>query len=231
MRQPSSDIIPIALRLANVFLVRGERWIIVDSGAPGDGAAILHAANRHGITARDIGLILLTHGHVDHFGAADELRRLTGAPIAVHVADLPFLESGRNPDSLQSVGWEGRMLRPFLPWTATPFSPDVAFTGDFDLEPYGLAARTIHTPGHSPGHIALPLPGGNIIAGDLLRGGIFGGRLQPRQPYPPYYVDDHAQLTASLTRILTPDITTLYVGHGGPLTAERVRARLNQLTA
>jgi hydroxyacylglutathione hydrolase len=222
----SNKVIKINLPLANAFLVRGgAQWIVVDTGAPGDADALLRAASRHGITPRDIGLILLTHGHVDHFGGAAELRERTGAPIAVHAADLPFLESGRNPD-LAPTGLEGRIFRPFLPWVAKPLTPDITFSEAFDLRPYGLDTRTIHTPGHSPGHIALPLPGGELIAGDLLRGGFIGGRVLANLPNLPFYVADPAQLQASIKQVLDLGIHTLYVGHGGPLNVVHVRQRL-----
>lgn len=219
-------VITIKLPLSNVFLVRGERWIIIDSGAPGNSALILQAAARHGIAPRDIALLLLTHGHVDHFGGANELRQLTGAPVAVHKADLPFVTSGRNPAQISATGIEGRIFRPFLPWATTPLEPDIIFEDAFDLREYGLESSTLHTPGHSPGHIALLLPGGALIAGDLLRGGYVGGRLLGDLPNLPFYVADPDQLEASIGRVLTPEIHTLYVGHGGPLAAERVRQRL-----
>ena len=66
-----------------------------------------------------IRLILLTHGHVDHFGGAQALRAATSAPVAVHRADAEFLRTGRNPE-LASTGMEGRIFRPFLPWVAPP---------------------------------------------------------------------------------------------------------------
>lgn len=220
------EIIPVHLPLASVYLVRGERWIVIDSGAPGDGPAILRAAARHGIAPRDIGLILLTHGHVDHVGGAEVLRKASGAPIAIHAADLPMLRSGRNPTELRSTGREGQLLRPFLPWKMKPVEPDITFGEPFDLARFGLAACTVHTPGHSPGHIVLPLPDGSLIAGDLLRGGFLGGRLRGTLPNLPYVVADAAQQQASLERALRLQVHTFYVGHGGPLSAEHVRARL-----
>jgi hydroxyacylglutathione hydrolase len=226
MANSDAQVVPVVLGLSNVFLVRGERWVLVDAGAPGDAEPILRAARRHGVQPRDIALILLTHGHVDHFGAAADLRRATGAPVAVHRADVPTLRAGRNPDALVTLGLEGRMFRPFLPWSAPSLEPDIAFDGDFDLRPYGLDACTLHTPGHSPGHVAVPLAGGGLIAGDLLRGGFLGGRLLGGRPNLPFYAEDAGQLAESLARALALPVSTLYVGHGGPLDASRVRHRL-----
>jgi glyoxylase-like metal-dependent hydrolase (beta-lactamase superfamily II) len=222
-----ATIILIKLPLVNVYLVRGERWIVVDSGAPGDASAILRAAAKHGIAPKDIALILLTHGHVDHFGGAAALREASGAPIAVHTADLPYLQSGRNPDTLNASDLEGRMLRPFLPWATASLKPDIVFEGEFDLQPYGLDARTLDTPGHSPGHVALALPAGGLIAGDLLRGGHLGGALFGKQPKLPFYYSNAEQLNASLARVSELPLNTIYVGHGGPFDAAAMRAEFS----
>ncbi|MEU6894762.1 MBL fold metallo-hydrolase [Streptomyces sp. NPDC046557] len=56
----------------------------------------------------DLALIVVTHGHIDHFGSAAELHRLTGAPIAGHVADVEPFRSGRA---------RTRLCRP-APWAA-----------------------------------------------------------------------------------------------------------------
>ncbi|MER6926324.1 MBL fold metallo-hydrolase [Streptomyces spiralis] len=38
--------------------------------------------------------MVVTHGHVDHFGSTAELSRLTGAPIAGHIADFSICRAG-----------------------------------------------------------------------------------------------------------------------------------------
>ena len=224
MNGPAPEIVTIRLPLANTYLVRGRRWVLIDAGAPGNEGRILRAAARHGVQPRDIALILLTHGHVDHFGAAAALRRLTGAAVAVHRADAASLRDGRNPD-LRATGLEGRLFRPFLPWSGPALEPDVVFADDFDPAPYGLDATIIPVPGHSPGSVALLFSGGALIAGDLLRGGFLGGRLAPHRPNLPFYAADLPQLRASLDRVLGLPLTAIYVGHGGPLAAAAVRRR------
>jgi hydroxyacylglutathione hydrolase len=221
-------IIPIHLPFVNAYLVRGERWIIVDSGAPGDAPAILKVAAQHGIEPTQIGLILLTHGHVDHFGSAADLRAATGAPIAVHVADSDMLRTGRNP-SLISYGIEARMIRPFLPWATKPVVPDRTFDSDFDLTKYGIDGKIVPTPGHSPGSITLVLSDGSAFTGDLVRGGYLGGRVRANLPNPAYFVDNIDQMRISLTMVLSLPVERLFVGHGGTLAPKDVANRLPQL--
>jgi len=224
MTRTTVTILPVRLPLANAYLVHDQRWILIDTGAPGDTQRIMRAVAQQGIQPHEIALIFLTHGHVDHFGSAAALREITGAPIAVHQADLPYLERGSNPE-MPALGFEGRLLRPFLPWTAPALTPDIVFTDEIDLQAYGLEATVVSTPGHSPGSVALLLPEGALIAGDLLRGGYLGGRIAPQRPMLPFFATDLTQLRASLAQVLKLPFTTMYVGHGGPLTAQAVRQR------
>ncbi len=80
-------VIPIRLPLSNAYLVRDEGCILVDAGYRGDERRIEAALAAEGLAPRDIGLILLTHGHGDHIGAAAALARRSGAPLALHAAD------------------------------------------------------------------------------------------------------------------------------------------------
>lgn len=73
--------------------------------------------------------IILTHGHPDHFGALDEIKKATGAPILANPNDDWFIK----PDEELREG-------------------DTVSFGKQKLKIY-------HTPGHSPGSICLYAPG------------------------------------------------------------------------
>ncbi|MBL8160705.1 MAG: MBL fold metallo-hydrolase [Anaerolineae bacterium] len=222
----NATIIPIRLAVSNVFAVRAEKTIIVDSSNPGNGQRILDRLARHGIQPRDISLIFLTHGHMDHFGSAPELRQLTGAPIALHPGDADMVRAGRNLE-MQPTGLQGRLLAPLFRQQIAPFEPDIWLDEGFDLSAYGVTGRIIATPGHSPGSVSLLLPDGNALVGDLLRGGHLGGALLPHQPEYAYFYDDFAQMQRSIHEFMRLKPRRLYVGHGGPLDSDAVTRRFN----
>jgi glyoxylase-like metal-dependent hydrolase (beta-lactamase superfamily II) len=70
--------------------------------------------------------------------------------------------------------------------------------------------QVIHTPGHSPGHVAFYIPSEKIvIGGDLILMGAVGRTDFPDSSYP--------DLQASLRRLLQlPGDTQLLPGHGHP---------------
>jgi glyoxylase-like metal-dependent hydrolase (beta-lactamase superfamily II) len=93
-------------KFTNVFLIRGRTGcVLVDTGNPGKADRILERLAKRGVAPDDIRLILVTHGHVDHFGSAAELRERTGAPVAVHALDAEAVRQGiHRPDSLHPEG-------------------------------------------------------------------------------------------------------------------------------
>ena len=105
----------------NCYVIVDEKTgeaVVID---PGDEAAkILPAVE--GLKVRHI---IVTHGHPDHFGAIDEVKKATGAPLLMHGGDEWFLV----PDRVLKEGDEIRF-------------------GELSL-------KVMHTPGHSPGGICL----------------------------------------------------------------------------
>lgn len=222
----------------NAYLLLGRRPVVVDAGTPGSGRKIYDRIAGHGVDPKDIALIVLTHGHIDHFGAAAELHRLTGAPIAGHVADLGPYRTGRVREPYVTTGPMGRLLERVAALHAQtePVEPHILVRDEMSLLDHGIEARIMPTPGHTAGSISVLTDSGDLIAGDLVAGSFMG--LIAGKPAKPPFHDDPLRNLASLREMLELNPTRLHVGHGGPLDPNRVgrwaireQRRLDKLSA
>lgn len=187
----------------NCWLVGdGEGGPLVVIDPAGDAETI-----RARIAGRDVASVVLTHGHFDHLGAADEIRELTGAPLLVHADDA---------GAVTSAEATGGMLFGFDHRTA---APDRTLEDGVVVRAGTLALEVIHTPGHTPGGICL-FGGGHLFSGDTLFAGSVG-----RTDFPG---GDARTLRRSIGERLTPlpDETVVHPGHGPDTTIARER-RLN----
>ncbi|MCG6498000.1 MBL fold metallo-hydrolase [Kitasatospora sp. A2-31] len=212
----------VGRRAVNAHLLLGRHPIIVDAGTPGSGPRIVEQVAAHGVDPRDVRLIVVTHGHLDHFGSAAELRRLTGAPIAAHAADLGPYRSGRGRLPYLPTGPMGRLMarNRKLHEPAEPFEPDIVLTGETDVSDFGVDGRIIPTPGHTAGSVSLLTDDGDLVAGDLVANSFLG--LLPGRPANPPFHDDPLANLASLRAMLALGPARLHVGHGAPLDPARV---------
>ncbi|WP_051969751.1 MBL fold metallo-hydrolase [Kitasatospora azatica] len=221
-----TKIVPIPVlgrHAVNAYLLLGRRPVIVDAGTPGSGRRIYDQVARHGVDPEDIALIVLTHGHIDHFGSASELHRLTGAPIAGHTADLTVYRSGRAREPYRPTGPMGRLMNRSrsLHVPVQRVDPEVVVTGELSLLDYGVEARIIPTPGHTAGSVSVLTDTGDLVAGDLVANS-FMGLITGRPANPPFHDDPLGNL-ASLRAMLALKPTKLHVGHGTPLDPDRVQ--------
>jgi hydroxyacylglutathione hydrolase len=219
-------IFPLKFGLSNAYLIIEERAILVDTGATGDANRIRKALSQHGIVETDLALIIHTHGHGDHVGSTADLRRSSGAPVAIHPDDLDMLTSGRNRQLNTPTRLEARLLAPFI---NTPFAPcqaDILLESEVHLGDYGVDGQVLFTPGHTHGSITILLKNSEAIAGDICMGGTLGGRLHPAEPEWHYYYEDLTQAKESLQKLKNAKVRKLFVGHGGPLRFEAVYQKL-----
>jgi glyoxylase-like metal-dependent hydrolase (beta-lactamase superfamily II) len=196
--------------ISNCYLLLGEKPVLVGTGAPGDLKAILETFKAQRIEIKQLALILLTHGHSDQAGCAAELRRRSGAQIAIQAADAPLVRSGRN-GMIVVQDWLGRVLRPLVDEEFEAFEPDLAFEQGIALEPYGLRARVLPTPGHTAGSVSVVLANGEALIGDVLRGSL----VWPNKAREHYFCNDPARNQRSIVALAREGLLRCHPGTFG----------------
>lgn len=206
----------IPLGIDNCFLLRGEKTVFIDGGAPGSRGSFVRGMQRLAIEPKQISLILLTHGHWDHIGALSDLRALTGAPVAVHRDDRSWVESGEPPFPGgvnvygRAMSWAAqRLIHPHLP--PVPVERVIGDEG-FSLTEYGIPGKVVHTPGHSMGSVSILLESGEAFVGDMAMNDWYL-RLTPGLPV---LADDIGLVVASWKKLFAEKIHTVYPAHGRP---------------
>ena len=105
--------------------------------------------------------ILLTHGHYDHIGAVEDLRKELKVQVAIHKDDADMLiDPTKNLSSFLGTG--------------VKLSPaEILLEDNQELQVGNMTIKVIHTPGHSPGSICIVTQDG-LISGDTLFNGSVG---------------------------------------------------------
>jgi hydroxyacylglutathione hydrolase len=150
-------------RFVNLYLIFGANSVIlVDSGVAGAERQIFDYLTANGRQAKDLQLLILTHAHPDHIGAAAPIRRLTGCRVAAHPAARPWIE-----DTARQAA--ERPVPGFHALVAGSTRVDQLLADGERLEVDGLTLEVLHTPGHSPDSISLHLPQDRVlICGDVV---------------------------------------------------------------
>lgn len=139
------------VRGAQAFLHRSaEGTAIIDPGYTGSVKAVLRFLQAH--TLGPIDWVILTHHHIDHAGAAFALCQATGARLAVHRDDAPYLRSGRPRDRMTLWGLAERLPARLASYVISTAVGESRLLEDGDV----IAGLTVvHGPGHTPGSICL----------------------------------------------------------------------------
>ena len=177
-----------------VWLQGHEDALVIDPGLEPE--LILECLSRHGLTPA---VILNTHGHADHIGGNEALKRaFPDPPLVIGEIDAVMLTDA----------WANLSAMFGAPITSPP-ADRVVREGDV-LDYAGIRLEVLHIPGHSPGHVVFvyrttPL---HVFGGDVLFRGSIG-----RYDFPD---GDGPLLLAGIREKLftLPDDTIVYPGHG-----------------
>lgn len=189
-------IIPVTAFAQNCSLIwceETQQAALVDPG--GDAARIKQEVAQKGVK---VSQILLTHGHLDHVGAAAELAAAYGVPVIGPEKEDEFW--------LQGLPQQSRM---FGLDECQPLTPDRWLSEGESVSVGNVTLQVLHCPGHTPGHIVFFDEASRLlVSGDVIFKGGVGRSDFPR--------GDHAALIGSIKRKLLPlgDDVTFIPGHG-----------------
>jgi len=187
---------------ANCYLVSCDKTnqaFLVDPGA--GSKMILNSVKENKM---DISLIILTHGHFDHIGAVEFLRKELNAKVAIHKNDAEML---LNPE---------KNLSRFIGMDISLSPAEIMLEDNEKIMVGELEVKVLHTPGHTPGSICLLTEQG-LFSGDTLFAGSIG-----RTDFPG---GNMTQLLQSIEKKLLDlnDDTKVFPGHETITTIGRER--------
>ncbi|MFG3407011.1 MBL fold metallo-hydrolase [Streptomyces sp. NPDC048142] len=201
-------------RIGQAFLWRDAADLtLIDAGDVESAAAIESAIRTLGHDPARIRRIVLTHGHRDHYGAAQELADRYGSEIIAHALDAPVVRGERPVPGPDLLDWERPLYEHGLTCPdAPPTRVDREVSGG-EVLPFGDGARVVHAPGHTAGSIALHLPrhgvlfaGGTVASVERVMLGVFNV--------------DRAEAAATFRRLAALAPRAVCFGHGDPLTED-----------
>jgi glyoxylase-like metal-dependent hydrolase (beta-lactamase superfamily II) len=201
---------------------------VIDTLFDTDARRIIDRIRSIGRSVEDLKHIVLTHAHRSHLGGLATLKRMSGATVYSHEWEADIVAGERIAQPVTPVP-----MRPIRTYWRVYYLQLGAALGRGKHPPCPVDAtledgdsvgpvRVLHTPGHTPGHLAFWWPGRRVLfAGDamatypIFEAGWSAFNLNPTQH----------QISLRLMAELDADV--LAVGHGDPITAgaaERVRS-------
>ena len=193
MKAAVIPVTPFQQNCSVIWCDATQKGAIIDPG--GDIERIMDTVGEHVVS---VDKILLTHAHIDHAGAAEQLARQLSVPIeGPHVDDKFWIDA--LPEQSERFGFP--QSASFTPSRWLAHGDEVAF-GDECLQ-------VLHCPGHTPGHVVFFQSQMKLaFVGDVLFQGSIGRTDFPR--------GDHATLVQSITERLWPlgNDVRFVPGHG-----------------
>ena len=180
---------------SNSYLLKGKKRALIDPGLKNNEPNLKESLQQAGLSPEDIDLVLLTHGHIDHFSAAGVFKQ---AELLMSQADAEFVNQADTEATCAS----------YFPHGSADFPPIKRYLENneiIDLE--GFKLKVIFTPGHSQGSVCfLEEEKGLLFSGDTVFKGACG-RTDLK-------TSNKKDLIESLHKLDKLSFETLCPGHG-----------------
>lgn len=191
--------------LSSFLFATSEGHILLNTAMPETGDLIVQSIKKLGFKPEDIKVIINGHAHSDHAGAIAQIKKLSGAQLAVMEADVPPMEDGGKSDFHYGADWR-IMGFPAAKVDRVLRSGDTVKLGDVVLTGY-------NTPGHTRGSttwVTELIDSGKVYTVVFPDGAGFnpGYRVVKNPSYPG--IDGDFRNTHHTLEMLKPDI---WAGH------------------
>jgi hydroxyacylglutathione hydrolase len=203
--------LPFRLGSVNCYLIKTDAgFILIDTGCSNKRTYLEKELASAGCQPGNFKLVVLTHGDFDHAGNAAYLRKKYGVKIALHDGDSEIVKRGDMFCNRKKGNIFIRKITPplFGFGKSERFQPDLQIGDGYDLSEYGLDAKALRLPGHSKGSIGVVTFDGCLFCGDLF--------IDGAKPALNSIMDDPEAAYASVEKLKSLAVKTVYPGHGKP---------------
>jgi len=185
---------------ACLYIKGRDRRVLIDAG--------MGPKNMPPVKKLGIDLLILTHCHIDHRLTRTEI---PDVPVWCHEKEEKFLQNKDQFFTAMGLKRSGLELDKLFDFAQGRFGVEIEQRlkdGDrIDLG--GITLETIHTPGHTPGHIAFFIPEHKLL---------FSGDID-LTTFGPFYGHDFADIDdflSSIQRLKQVEAKIAISGHAGP---------------
>ena len=194
-----------------LFISDNSEISIIDTGMSGNAFKILSQISELNISLEKIKYIILTHSDFDHTGSAADLKKATGALVAIHEKEVPYLLGEKKRKLKGIIGKMTVLIIGILLKIMKTQSivPDIILKeGDFIG---GL--KVIFCPGHTEGSISLYNAESVLFSGDA----IITDKHSNIKGFKNRSASDTLEAAKTINKIKHLKFEVLLPGHGSPV--------------
>jgi hydroxyacylglutathione hydrolase len=192
-------------RFVYVYLILGQEICLIDSGVKDSDSFIFDYLKKIGRKPEEISLLILTHAHPDHIGAAQAIKQATGCTVAAHPDARAWIED-------VELQFKQRPVPGFYTLVGGSTSVDRLLQDAENIDLGQVTLEVILTPGHAMGSLSLYIKEEKVL---------FSGDAIPQKNDLPIY-DDAATVAASIKRLKSIPAQYLLASWTEPLKGSEV---------